>query len=292
MDTIELFVLEGSYRAIEDGVVIELYGRTRAGDALVARYYGFRPYFMLVEPTEEEISRLRADPQIVSIDAETTWLAGRDRPVARVTLRSPWLVPQYRETYRRPGEFSNVIACDIPFVHRFVYDRHLGLTVAFEAEEESETVQRLYTVPRVVRVVHDDTHDIRRSEPFRPTLRVLSFDIENAIKERTIFTICGVARGGGRPASSFRLHGSEREILEGFVKVVREEDPDVITGYNIGGYDFPLLVDRAKAAGVDALELGRDRTEPRDSGERLWRINGRVIADAWWWVHRELRPKQ
>ena len=292
METVELFLLEGSYRAIEEGVVLELYGRSKQGEAMVARYYGFRPYFMLVEPTAEELDRLNADPQIVSTTPETTWLGGRERPVARVTLRNPWLVPDYRERYRRPGETPNVIACDIPFVHRFIYDKHLGLTVAFEAEEEPEAVRGLYSVSRVVRVVHDETRDIRRCEPFRPALRTLSFDIENAIKERTLFTLCGVVTGGGKERSSFQLSGSEREILEGFVRVVREEDPDVITGYNIGGYDFPLLEERTKAIGLDALALGRDRSEPRDSGDRLWRIHGRVVADAWWWVHRELRPKQ
>lgn len=292
VEAVELFLLEGSYRAIDDGVVIELFGRTKSGEAVVARYYGFRPYFVLVEPTDDELARLRADPQIISVSAETTWLAGKDRPAARVTLHNPWLVPDYRERYRRSGDYPNVIACDIPFVHRFVYDKHLGLTVAFEAEEEAEAVQALYTVPRVVRVVHDEAHDIRRCEPFRPALRILSFDIENAIKERTIYTICGVATGGGRPRSSFRLSGTEPEILEGFVRTVREEDPDVLTGYNIGGYDFPLLVERAEALKLGAFSLGRDRSDPRDSGDRLWRINGRVVADAWWWVHRELRPKQ
>ena len=44
-------------------------------------------------------------------------------------------------------------------------------------------------------------HDVRPAEPFRPSLRVLSFDIENAIRERTIFTICGVAEGGGGPTT-------------------------------------------------------------------------------------------
>src|SRR5208283_2178082 len=130
-----------------------------------------------------------------------------------------------------------------------LYDKHLGLAVAFEAEEEREEVRARYTVADVVRVVTTDGHDIRPAEMFRPSLRVLSFDIENAIRERTIFTICGVAEGGGRPRTTFRLQGPERHILEGFVGQILQEDPDVITGYNIGGYDFPLLVERAKATG-------------------------------------------
>jgi len=293
VQTVELFLLEGSYQAVKDGVVIELFGRTRDGGSLVARYYGFRPYFELTEPTDEVRARLRADPEIIEFHDITTWVDGRDRPALHVTLHRPWLVPQYRDNYRRRGDETSVLACDIPFVHRFLYDKHVGLTVAFEAEDEPDEVRARYTVPHVVRIVTADGHDIRPTEPFRPALRVLSFDIENAIRERTIFTICGVSEGGGRPPATFRLHGpDERKILEQFVATVLEDDPDVITGYNIGGYDFPLLIERATATGLKSLDIGRERSAPREMGERLWKVTGRAVADAWWSVRRDLKPKQ
>ncbi len=291
--SIELFLLEGSYVAQGDDVVVELFGRTRTGEALVARYYGFRPYFVLTEPSDEQRASLRTDPEIVEVTEITTWVAGQERPAIRVTLHRPWLVPDYRTKYRRTGEEPNVLACDIPFVHRFLYDKHLGLTIAFDAEDEPEEVRSRYTVPQVVRVVEGEGRAIRPAAPFRPDLRLLSFDIENSIRERTIFTICGVAVGGGRDRRTFRLAGeSEREILEQFARVVAEDDPDVITGYNIGGYDLPLLEERAKAVHLRELALGREGSAPRVMGDRLWKVTGRVVADAWWSARRELRPKQ
>jgi DNA polymerase I len=296
--SVELFLLEGSYTAHGDGVVVELYGRTREGSPMVARYYGFRPYFVITEPTEENRASLKTEPEVVEVTETKAWVAdptvgGRDRAAVRVTLHHPWVVPDLRNKYRRSGDETSVLACDIPFIHRFLYDKHLGLTLAFEAEDETEEVRARYTVPEVVRVVTDETHDIRPTEDFRPSLRVLSFDIENAIRARTIFTICGVAEGGGREPRTFRISdASERKILEKFVEVVLEDDPDVITGYNIGGYDFPLLVERATATGLGPLHLGRDRSAPDAAGDRLWKIKGRVVADAWWTARRDLRPKQ
>ncbi len=293
MHPVELFLLEGSYQATDDGVVVELFGRTRGGEPLVARYYGFRPYFVITEPTPEVREKLKADPEIVEVTDITTWVAGKDRPALRVTLHRPWLVPQYREQFRRRGEEWSVLACDIPFVHRFLYDKGLGLTIAFQAEDEPPEVRSRYTVPRVVRVVTGPSEDVRPAEPFRPDVRILSFDIENSIRNRTIYTICGVAEGGGQPRRTFRLGSpDERGILEQFVGVVTEEDPDVITGYNIGGYDIPLLLERAKAVGLPGLGLGRERSEPREMGDRLWKVTGRVIADAWWSARRDLHPKQ
>ncbi len=291
--TVELFLLEGSYQSVDDGVVVELFGRTREGTAIVARYYGFRPYFEITEPTAQDREKLGKDPEIISVDDLPIWAGGRERPAVRVTLHRPWLVPQYRDQFRRRGDETSVLACDIPFVHRFLYDKHLGLTVAFEAEDEPEDVRARYTVPQVVRIVTADGHDIRPIDGFRPSLRILSFDIENSIRTRTIYTICGVVEGGDAPRRSFRITDpDERKILEEFVRVVVAEDPDVITGYNIGGYDFPLLIERAEATGLKSLAIGRERSTPREMGERLWKVAGRAIADAWWSVRQELRPKQ
>ncbi|MCI4365506.1 MAG: DNA polymerase II [Thermoplasmata archaeon] len=293
MRPVELFLLDGSYQAVDDGVVVELFGRTREGRAMVARYYGFRPYFILTEPTEETRTRLKADPEILDVADVSIWVSGRERPSVKVTLHRPWLVPTYRDQYRKAGEEPSVLSCDIPFIHRFLYDKKVGLTIAFEAEDEPEPIRARYTVPDVVRVVTTDGHEVRAAPAFRPELRVLSFDIENAIRLRTIFTICGVSVGGGRERRTFRISDpNERRILEEFVRIVAEDDPDVITGYNIGGYDFPLLLERAKATGLADLSLGRDRKGPEEFGTRLWKVHGRVIADAWWSARRELHPKQ
>ncbi|HYB63538.1 MAG TPA: DNA polymerase domain-containing protein [Thermoplasmata archaeon] len=293
MSSLDLFLLDGSYQAVDDGVVLELFGRSREGEAVVARYYGFRPYFVLLEPTPEERARLSADPEVVRLDEQAVFYRGRERAAVRVTLHRPWRVPEYRKAYQGDGAEARVLSCDIPFVHRFLYDKGLGLCVRFEAEEEPEVVRSRYTVPRVVRVVTGDGREIQRAEPFRPSLRVLSFDIENAIRERTIYTICGVAEGGGRPRSTVRLTApEERTILSEFLRWVAEDDPDIITGYNIGGYDLPLLAERAKALGFGPLVLGRERSEAGELGERLWKVTGRVVADAWWSARKELRPKQ
>ncbi len=293
MRSVELFLLDGSYQAVDDGVVIELFGRSREGGALVARYYGFRPYFVLVEPTEEERQRLSADSEVVSVEPVAVFHGGRDRAAVRVTMHHPWRVPEYRKALQREGPEARVLSCDIPFVHRFLYDKGLGLCLSFEAEDEPEEIRARYTVAEVVRVVTDGGHDVRPGEPFRPALRVLSFDIENAIRERTIYTICGVAEGGGQPRRSFRLTAEdEGTILREFARVVTEDDPDVLTGYNIGGYDFPLLAERAEALHLGPIALGRQRAAADELGERLWKITGRIVADAWWSARRDLRPKQ
>jgi DNA polymerase, archaea type len=54
---------------------------------------------------------------------------------------------------------------------------------------------------------------------------------------------------------------SERDLLERFVRIVRERDPDVLENHNIFGFDLPFLVKRAEKHGVP-LALGRDGSPP------------------------------
>lgn len=54
---------------------------------------------------------------------------------------------------------------------------------------------------------------------------------------------------------------SEAELLERFVRIVRERDPDVLENHNIFGFDIPFLIKRAEKLGV-SLALGRDGSPP------------------------------
>ncbi|KAF8884972.1 DNA polymerase family B-domain-containing protein [Infundibulicybe gibba] len=116
-------------------------------------------------------------------------------------------------------------------------------------------------------------------------LRILSFDIECAGRKgifpeakedpviqianmvtrqgeqkpfvRNIFTLNTCSNIVGSQVLSFK---KESEMLKAWRGFVEEVDPDVVIGYNIAGFDFPYLIDRAKALKVTAFPyLGRLR---------------------------------
>lgn len=67
------------------------------------------------------------------------------------------------------------------------------------------------------------------------------------------------------------IEGDEKEILEQFVHVVQERDPDVMEGHNVYGFDLPFIMTRAAKYGV-RLGIGRDGSEPRKGMERNYAI--------------------
>ena len=55
-------LLTASYSAAGDGVIVELYGKTRENRSITIRYHGFKPYFYLVEPSDNRVRQVKASP--------------------------------------------------------------------------------------------------------------------------------------------------------------------------------------------------------------------------------------
>src|SRR5437867_1413757 len=262
--------------------VIQVFGRTREGKSIAIEYSGFKPYFFVIAPPQALRGAFARDKQVVAFEDVTLEVEGRPTPCARVVLRQPWKTPEYREKARKFG--STPLEADIPFQHRFIYDMDLGAAVRVvgtPADPAGRYTTELFVV----------AERFEPCDPFRPALRILSFDIENSIRDGHIFCI-GVAYREDGEIKTRILTGNEKEIIERFVKLIWELDPDIISGYNIDGYDLPVLVERSAKHGMQRLQLARDHSSFFHLGERFWRLDGRILTDVWWAVRAEMRPKQ
>src|SRR5439155_940711 len=236
----------------------------------------------VIAPPQALRGAFARDKQVVAFEDVTLEVEGRPTPCARVVLRQPWKTPEYREKAREFG--STPLEADIPFQHRFIYDMDLGAAVRVVGTT-GDPKGRYWTDLFLV------AERFEPCDPFRPALRILSFDIENSIRDGHIFCI-GVAYREAGEIKTRILTGNEKEIIERFVKLIDELDPDVISGYNIDGYDLPVLIERAAKHGMQRLSLARDHSTFFHLGERFWRLDGRILTDVWWAVRAEMRPKQ
>ncbi|MDR3283486.1 MAG: DNA polymerase II, partial [Candidatus Methanoplasma sp.] len=283
MPELDVRIITASYGNSEDGTVfVEIFGKTRDKESVTILHYGYDPYFFIVDPVPETEKALKADREVVRTESDRLLLRGKDHDVLRVTIKSPWKVPEYRNEWKKRG--FEILAADIPFHHRFIYDMDMGACIRVWGEE----IKTQYSTDLSIRMERFENID-----SFDPGLKILSFDVENSIEHGFLYTVCAVMEEDGEYKEYEPLVGSEKEIISGFAELIRTEDPDVITGYNIDNYDIPKMQERAEANGMKgALSWGRDLGQPRSVNDRFWRLKGRVIVDAWWAVKRELRPKQ
>ena len=282
MESYELRLLTASYRKMpdRDEVMVELYGKTKEGRSIVVRNFGFKPYFHIIEPRPDLLARLRQNQDVLDIKELGLYYKGKLRPAAQITVKYPWTVPSFRQDIKRQN--FEVLAADIPFHHRFIYDKDMSSCIrAFGTPAKGD-----YTTDLVIDMDH-----FEEIELFTPDLRILSFDLENSIADGNILTICYVVRDKGEIRDGEMIAGTEKHIIQRFSEIIQKEDPDVITGYNIDGYDIPKILERASKVGIKSLNWGRDRSDPRPI-QKFWRLTGRLIVDAWWAVRTELRPKQ
>ena len=78
-----------------------------------------------------------------------------------------------------------------------------------------------------------------------------------------IITLNGCTDIDGANVESY---DTEEEVLLAWTRFIQELDPDIVTGYNIVGFDFSFMWERAEELGiVDEFSLlGRDRYQPKD----------------------------
>jgi DNA polymerase I len=314
---VDLRIISATYKTTpEEDIVVEVYGKARDGRSVVLRDeirgadLAKRPYCFIINPGEGLAAALRSRREVLDVQEAPVFHRGEVRPALRVAVRIPKHVKQLRDEFGGRFEFA---AADILFYLRYIYDLDLAACVRATGEIS----------PRRGDYSADVVMDVKRYEDvqaFSPPLRVLSFDLENSLKNintnkaeyipedaldedleseeffnKRILTVCAVVTEGPRTLASARLHGNERKILEELSAFIAKEDPDVISGYNIEGYDLRIMFKRSQELGVP-LTWGRDRSRlerrAREGDKFTWTVTGRMIVDVWWAVKMELRPKQ
>ena len=270
------FVLQPTYRIESGRPVVHVYGRLEHGGTFLVRDHRQVPHFYVEADHAERARQLGA--RALPADDRVT-LTGR--PVSRVEVAVPGDAPKLRERLRRAG-----IVCheaDVRFAMRYLIDRGIRGAVRITGSGRPQAG---------VGVVFDDP-DLEPAE-WKPTVSVLSFDIETDPRGRRLLSIalhgCGVSEvllltpeGWSCPDGAVPFP-TERDLLAGFSHRVRELDPDVLTGWNVVDFDLSVLAASAARLGVP-LELGRGtggvrlRPEAIPGGRRQANIPGRVVLD-------------
>ena len=282
MNDWDVRLFAASYKQEGEEMVIELYGKTREGKSITVLSRGFRPYFYIIEPNPDIEGEHKRNPEVLSVEHDELLLEGVMKKVLKVTIMYPYKMTEFRNRVKRKG--FEVLSADIPFHLRFIYDLDLEACLKVKGKE----VKGEYCTDLIVEM--EDHEDL---EPFTPPLKIMSFDLENSVEHDYLYCICALVSDGGVVRECEPITGSETEIITKFGELIRTEDPDIITGYNIDNYDIKKIKERADAIKFnDAMPWGRDGSQPRLISNRFWRIKGRLVIDAWWAVKRELRPKQ
>jgi DNA polymerase delta subunit 1 len=270
----------------DDAYVIHIFGRTEDGKSVHVET-PFEPYFFVRVPPDRSPKAL--------IEEIKPWSSAIIRRKDLWGFRNQEEFTFLKLGFRRLEEMKECRPRGLK-----IYEKNLDPVLRFMHRSEIKSTGWLQ-VPDNASPGHDSTCDIdlcvsdwRTLKPVDrddiAPLRIASLDIEsysesgafpNAFKEKDVcFQVAVTTKEFGREGyfdrkcfcvkqttgSECESFDTEREMLERLGQYIRELDPDIVTGWNIFGFDLEYLYTRAvvTVAGPDAHMWGRLRGVPNE----------------------------
>ena len=271
-------ILDIDYVTFEEKPVIRLFSKD--GDKnIVLLDDTFEPYlYVMSDDLDECINEIEDNLDVVRVEKITKKDFQIETEFLKVTFKHPQELAKNRDALRDLENVIQIREFDIPFYRRYLMDRDvIPMTEVIATGEEVDSFLNLDSKKQDITIIKL-TDELKRVPEYPQNFRILSFDLEvrnphgmpNSEEDEII--MIGVASNFGinqvistktnsEGCGDFVNHvSSEREMIQEFVKIIKENNIDIIVGYNSDNFDFPYLKDRAKLLGVD-LDIGMDGSD-------------------------------
>ena len=254
----------------DEQFTVTAYGRAENGDS-VSVHFPFDPYFFVKGQTKNEFQEARCE----QVQGKSLW-GFTNSELAVFTKITCKTLEEFRKLASRARwKKYQVFEANIDPLLRFFHRSGIKSAGWLEA-----TGTRAFLTTCKVDLIADSWRDLKPvdRDDMAP-LRVASVDIEcysasNSfpdpdVPEDAVFQVA-ISIGAeswclslGR-ADGCRLFATERDLLQGFKDLLEELDPDIITGWNIFGFDLEYLYKRMVLlrCDPDAFCWGRRREAP------------------------------
>ncbi len=269
-------ILDIDYVTYEDKPVIRLFSKD--GDRnIILIDDTFRPYlYVVADDVDECITEIRENLDVVDVEKVILKDFQIESEFIRVTFTHPQQLAKSRDSLRDLENVVQIREFDIPFYRRYLMDRDvIPMTEVVAIGEELETFMDLDSTKQDIEIIRL-TERLERVGEYPQDFRILSFDLEvynpNGMPDSAEDEIImiGVASNFGisQVISTKTNSGgdfvnqvsSEKEMIEMFVNLIKDNNVDIIVGYNSDNFDFPYLKDRARILGID-LDIGMDGSD-------------------------------
>lgn len=309
MDNMLLQILDCDYVETNGKPTIRIFSKTEKGGTVCVFYEGFLPYFYVDAGSELE-EYLKERKEVVSVEKvlrkPAIGYTTKEREYYKITLASPKHVKKLREELTKKRWVKQVFEADILFKYRFLVDHDLGGMRWMEVEgvkiptktvkcssilaKKLEPVEKEGNAPMKFLSIDIECLPENELKPLSPEDKVILVGLAFDPPYRGMETVVIVAKPFSNGEKNVIGVEGEKELLSRLLQIIEEYDPDVITGYNVQGYDLPHLIARLKANKLP-LTIGRCTSKPvkaRKVGEYYEiTIPGRVVVDPYLILRRD-----
>jgi DNA polymerase-2 len=264
---IEGFILSGLSIDLDDHLLLKLYGQSDAGSFLVT-IDQFRNYFFVERKFATSLKSL-----------DGIW-------VEKIECQTQAELKSQKFEFESLG--LRTFEADIRPLERYLMDKGIFSEVTISGDFNLINGLICFHNPKIV------------SGHYFPQIKLMSFDIETGkdgrlyslaysfrsknLNEDRVFML-GEKEAQGESFDKMNFCKTEKDILLSFTSAVKRLDPDIMTGWNVIGFDFHFLLQKSKTLKCP-LSLGRGNRalEMYQNARGDWTMNleGRVIIDGPW----------
>jgi len=294
----QLQVLDCDYTMLNGKPLVRLFCKNKSGETVAVFYDKFKPYFYLDcgESLFEEAAEFVNDKfGCASTVVEKIIPVGYQpkKKVLKIIGRDPSKVSEIRDAVKKYGV---PYEADVLFKYRFMID--FGIRGMGWIDVQGKPARTSVVKCQVIEANEIKPLEIVENAP----LRILSFDIEciakgdripvpekdetimvslvfsTPYKGKNSIVLTSKYLSGGKDVECSE---NEKEMLKRFSEIVKDYDPDAITGYNIHNFDIPFIVGRMEQLGIPR-KLGRTDKPVRVRkmmGTTTCSMVGRVVVD-------------
>ena len=282
-----IVLLDIDYITHDEKPVMRLFGKAKGekSNDLIALDDSFVPYLYALPSNDidkciKDLEELKSEEEIDFKELEKVNKKDFQVPTefVKISFNHPQDVPKYRDKIWDLDSVKQLREHDIPFYRRYLIDN--ALVPMAELELEGELLDSFETIDSdndSLEILKLSKSPITANTDFQQ-FRMMSFDLEvrnphgmpNPNEDEIIMigidSNVGVRKVISTKGDEFENDpemyfiekvDTEKEMIESFIKTVKENNIDIIIGYNSDLFDFPYLKDRAKIWGLD-LDLGVD----------------------------------
>jgi len=275
---ISFYPYDFDYRIKDGKVYVYLFGKLEAGGKICV-IHEHRPYFFAqiksIDTKRFEELSINNHPEpakIVSWEIVEKEFLGKKEALWKMYVNYPKAVPLISKELQSWG--INCYEKDILFIHRYLRDMELTpLTLVqvegdfitdltqrinvFKAEKISQLSKESLTNPKILAIdieTYADSREINMEK--NPILMIGCYGMDEKGHE---FKKVITWKKFPHDLDYLEFVPSEPDMLERLREIILDYQPDIITGYNSDGFDFPYIQTRADKYRV-VLDLGVDRS--------------------------------
>ena len=246
-------ILDIDYVTYEDKPIIRLF--SKQGDKnIILIDDTFEPYLYVVSDNIDEcMDEIKENLDVVRIEKVTKKDFQIESEFIKVTFNHPQELAKNRDNLRDLENVIDIREFDIPFYRRYLMDRDIiPMTEVIAVGDELDSFMDLDCSKQDIEIIKL-TDKLERVKEYSQKFRILSFDLE-------VRQVISTKTNSEDRDDFVNQVASEKEMIEEFVKLIKDNNVDIIVGYNSDNFDFPYLKERAKILGVD-LDIGMDGSD-------------------------------